>query len=154
MERAMKLPLTGGCQCGAVRYEVTAEPLTLIACHCTECQKQSASAFGMTLRVARDALNITGALNRWDRKAESGNTVTCLFCPVCGVRLIHQVGETPPTVNIKAGTLDNTSELAPAGHIWTRSAQPWMRAEMSGLTYDRAPPAMDELIAAWRGGEH
>ena len=41
--------LTGGCQCGAVRYAISAAPLRLIACHCRECQKQSASAFGMSL---------------------------------------------------------------------------------------------------------
>jgi hypothetical protein len=39
----MKLPLTGGCQCGALRYEIRAEPLTLYVCHCTECQRQSAA---------------------------------------------------------------------------------------------------------------
>ena len=150
----MELPITGGCQCGAVRYEITAEPLTLIACHCTECQKQSASAFGMTLRIPRDSLSVTGALNRWDRQAESGNIVTCLFCPTCGVRVIHQVGAAPLTVNIKAGTLDDAGALRPAGHIWTDSAQPWMAAHMTGLVYGKAPPAMDDLIAAWRDGGH
>jgi hypothetical protein len=38
------MPLTGGCQCGVLRYVVTAEPLALYVCHCRECQKQSASA--------------------------------------------------------------------------------------------------------------
>jgi hypothetical protein len=146
----MILPLTGGCQCGAARYEIAAEPLTLIACHCHQCQKQSASAFGMTLRVARESLSITGELARWDRPAESGNIVTCLFCPTCGVRLIHRVGETPATVNVKAGTLDDQGWLVPAGHIWVESAQPWVRRTLTGLIHDRAPPAFDDLVAAWR----
>ncbi len=144
------LPLTGGCQCGAARYEIAAEPLTAIACHCMQCQKQSASAFGMTLRVARESVTVTGTLARWDRKAESGNILTCLFCPVCGVRLIHHAGEASVTVNLKAGTLDDTSWLKPAGHIWVESAQPWVREHLAGLIYEKAPPAFDDLIAAWR----
>ena len=44
-EITMQLPLTGGCQCKGVRYQITAEPLTVYVCHCTECQCQSASAF-------------------------------------------------------------------------------------------------------------
>ena len=55
----MEPPYTGGCQCGAIRYEIAAKPITLYACHCTDCQKQSASAFGMTFRIHGDALKIT-----------------------------------------------------------------------------------------------
>ena len=43
---------TGGCQCGAVRYEVTGPPIKLYVCHCTECQRQSGSAFGMSFICA------------------------------------------------------------------------------------------------------
>ena len=52
MSEATK-PLAGGCQCGAVRYEYTGKPLQLVICHCKECQKQTSSAFGMTLPVAK-----------------------------------------------------------------------------------------------------
>ena len=48
--------LEGGCQCGAIRYRVTGAPVTFYACHCTECQKQSASAFGLSLWVGRSDL--------------------------------------------------------------------------------------------------
>ncbi len=44
----------GGCQCGAVRYEIEAEEIqTLYCCHCLECQHQSSSGFGMSLLVSR-----------------------------------------------------------------------------------------------------
>ena len=43
--------LTGGCQCGAVRYECDAAPRTLYVCHCLECRHQSGSAFGMSLEM-------------------------------------------------------------------------------------------------------
>ena len=54
----LDLPLIGGCQCGAVRYRIASWPKTLYWCHCTECQRQAWSAFGMSLRVARDGFEV------------------------------------------------------------------------------------------------
>ena len=146
----IKLALTGGCQCGAVRYRIDAEPLTVLACHCTECQKQSASAFGMTMPVPREALTYTkGAPARWERTADSGNVVGAAFCAVCGVRLLHEPAN-KAMLNVKPGTLDDTSWVVPVGHIWTDSAQPWVRDQLKGLLYPKQQPNMDGLIAAWR----
>ena len=146
----MKLPLTGGCQCGAVRYEIDAEPLTVIACHCTQCQRQSASAFGMTAPVPRAALRITeGKPAHWSRIAESGNELGAAFCPDCGVRLYHEPAN-KAFLNVKAGTFDDTSWTQPVGHIWTEEAQPWIREQLKGVTYPRQQPNMDAFIAAWR----
>lgn len=50
----MPAPYTGGCQCGSVRYVLTSEPLRVAACHCTECQRQSGSAFGMSMSVKKE----------------------------------------------------------------------------------------------------
>ena len=49
--RTLAHSLTGGCQCGEVRYELTGAPHKLYICHCRECQKQSASAFGISVVV-------------------------------------------------------------------------------------------------------
>ena len=57
----MPVSYTGGCQCGAIRYEVTDEPITLYACHCTACQTQSSSAFGLSMKLARDAFRLASA---------------------------------------------------------------------------------------------
>ena len=51
----MQLPLTGSCQCGAVRYEITREPIVTAVCHCLECQTFSASAFSITMLIDADA---------------------------------------------------------------------------------------------------
>jgi hypothetical protein len=56
----MPAPYTGGCQCGSVRYVLTTEPIPLAACHCKECQRQSGSAFGMSMPVKKDSLTVTG----------------------------------------------------------------------------------------------
>ena len=150
----IQLPLTGGCQCGAVRYEVTAQPLTIYACHCTECQRLSASAFGMSMPVPRDAVRITrGAPRRWSRTADSGDVVTALFCGDCGTRLIHETAGNQAVTVVKPGSLDDTSWLRPVGHYWTRSAQPWIREHLDGLIFERQARDFTVLIDAWRTHE-
>jgi hypothetical protein len=111
----------GGCQCGAVRYRITGEPLALYVCHCRECQKQSASAFGLSLEVPRAALRLTsGTPRRWTRMSDSGRRLACVFCPDCGSRLWHEAADgVADTLTIKAGSLDEPVDLTPAIHIWT-----------------------------------
>ena len=85
----MTAPYTGGCQCRSVRYVLTTEPIRVGACHCKECQRQSGSAFGMAMLVKKDSLTVTGPTKQFTRVADSGNEVTGVFCPECGVRIYH-----------------------------------------------------------------
>ena len=144
--------LLGGCQCGEIRYAVEAAQIeTLNACHCRECQRQSGSAFGLSLTAAPAGLRILQGQPRiWTRIAESGAANRAHFCPTCGVRLYHDGGEGGDWVSIKAGTLDEASRLVPVGHIWTRSALPWVPLSAELLLYERQPESYDALIAAWR----
>ncbi len=144
--------LEGGCQCGAVRYRITSPPLTLYLCHCTECQKQSSSAFGMSMWVRRSDLEIVqGDPKVWKRPAASGGTVSCAFCPTCGSRLYHHASDDPEIISVKAGSLDDTSWLRPVGHIWTRSRQPWAEIDDAppSLAYEQEPSDFDELKSRW-----
>ena len=91
----------GGCQCGELRYEIDAEPLTIYVCHCRESQKQS--AFGLSLRVPSSGLRVTrGSARFWSRATDAGHCVKCAFCPTCGSRLWHQI-EGAAVVSVKAG---------------------------------------------------
>jgi len=118
---------TGRCQCGELRYESAGEPIALYVCHCRECQKQSASAFGMSLEVSRAGLRVTrGTPKFWTRAADSGRRVKCAFCPHCGSRLWHQREEPSETLTIKAGSLDEPVDISTAIHIWTSRKLPGM----------------------------
>lgn len=118
---------TGGCQCGAVRYESVAEPLALYVCHCRECQRQSASAFGMSLAVPRAGLRVTqGSPRYWSRATDSGRRLKCAFCPNCGSRLWHEPEGASDTITIKAGSLDEPVDISAAIHIWTSRKLPGM----------------------------
>lgn len=145
-----RLPLTGACQCRAVQYQIRAEPLTLYACHCTECQRQSGSAFALSMVVPRQAaVAVAGQPKSWRRVHESGRAAQCLFCGGCGTRLWHEPERNPAITILKPGTLDDTTWLRPVGHIWTRSAQPWIELSERSLRYPQQQPALDDMCAAW-----
>lgn len=147
-----RLPLAGGCQCARVRYAVTAVPLTLYLCHCAECQRQSASAFGMSMLVAEAAVEVDRArLGVFVRDAAAEERkLRCLFCPDCGTRLFHETAPRDGVVSVKAGTLDDTGWLRPVGHLWTRSAQPWVRIPPDDLAYPGEPESFDALYRRWK----
>jgi len=117
---------TGGCQCGAVRYEILAPPLKLYVCHCRECRKQTASAFGISAIVRREDFRPTrGEPKSWVRVADSGRRLRLMFCPDCGTRVWHdREGVDWPTVSIEGGSLDQPLDLRAAVHVWTSRKLP------------------------------
>ena len=124
----MSFQQDGGCQCGGIRYRVSAEPVSVRLCHCTECQRQTGSAFGMAMIVRDDAFQLlSGTLKTWTRSSDSGRSVACSFCPDCGTRVIHRAELYRGYTNVRAGTLDDTSWLKPNVSIWMRSKQPWVQ---------------------------
>ncbi|MGH7053718.1 MAG: GFA family protein [Stellaceae bacterium] len=131
----MRLPQTGGCLCGAIRYEMTEEPQLVYTCHCTDCQRLTGSAFSMGVVVAERAFRLHGVAPRpLQRAADSGRVATRLVCPQCG----SWVCGTPRDglVRVRAGTLDETSWLRPTRHIWTRSRQSWITLPEGDEVFD------------------
>jgi hypothetical protein len=108
-----------------VRYEISGAPLALYVCHCRECRKQSASAFGISVIVRRSAFRLTrGEVKVWSRATDSGGTLACAFCPTCGSRVWHEAVGAPETVSVKGGSLDEPVDLHAAVHIWTARQLP------------------------------
>jgi hypothetical protein len=132
--------LTGGCQCGAVRYECDGEPRALYVCHCLECRHQSASAFGMSLEMPAGTMRVTQGTPRfWTRLANSGRRMRCAFCPDCGSRLWHEP-ESGAYLTIKAGSLDEPVDIAQAIHIWTSRKLPGTVIPPGAAQYPEEPP--------------
>ena len=132
---------TGRCQCGAVRYTIDAEPLARFACHCLECRRQSASAFGISVIVPRASFRIAqGEPASWTRPADSGNKVRCWFCPDCGSRLYHDSDPPGDTVSVKGGSLDRPPDFTTLVHIWTARKLPGFVIPPGAEQYPGEPP--------------
>jgi len=118
--------MTGGCLCGQVRYELTADPLMCVTCHCKNCQRQAGSALSIIIGVPEGTIERTGEVKTYNDTGDSGATVKRQFCPECGSPLFSIVAHPPGVVFVKAGTLDDTSSLKPSLHCYTKSKQDWV----------------------------
>ena len=142
----MPAPYTGGCACGAIRYTVSEEPLISYCCHCTECQKRTSSAFGVSAMIAADSLTIErGTPKERTRKGESGNELTINFCGDCGSSLFSAPKARPQIRVLYAGTLDAPGELPVQLNIWTDSAMPWVHMDPN-LPKEPRQPNMAEYL--------
>jgi hypothetical protein len=140
----MNLPLTGGCLCGAIRYEITQSPLLVYTCHCTDCQHLTGSAFAIGVLVLNDAVRFWGKVPRIiESVADSGRLKGRCVCPNCATPVCGQ--PRPGTLvqemvrSILGGTLDDKSWLRPIVHVWTRSKQPWIILPESDQQFDTTP---------------
>jgi hypothetical protein len=118
---------TGGCLCGAVRYQASWPPIATAVCHCKNCQKQAGSALSVIAVLPRDGLTIEGELTLFEDKGESGQPVWRRFCGKCGSPVTSDTpgAQEQGMIFLKAGTLDDASDLVPAVHYWKSSAQQW-----------------------------
>jgi hypothetical protein len=138
MSKLPDFPVEGGCACDRVRYRLTAPPMNVYLCHCTDCQTITTSAFVEGAFVAPDNLEITQGRDElmcWERiHTTSGKRPAQFSCRHCGVRIYSQ--SRPELLTLRIGTLDDTRWLKPAGSIWMASAQPWFILPDGVLRYE------------------
>jgi len=145
-------PYTGRCFCGSAQYRVAEEPLVVYACHCTDCQKRSGSAFGLSMWVRRGALEITRGEARADAPLTAdGRPRPGRVCPLCSTRLWSEPPHRPGLAVLRPGTLDDTSWIRPMAHLWTRSAQRWFTFPEGVPRYETQPQDFSELIGLGKG---
>jgi hypothetical protein len=147
----MPAPYTGRCFCRAARYRVAEEPLVVYACHCTDCQKRSGSAFGLSMWVRVSAIAVTGGEVRADAPlGADGRPRPGKVCPLCSIRLWSEPPHRPGLAVVRPGTLDDTSWLKPQAHLWTRSAQRWFAFPKGVPRYEMQPKDFNELLELGR----
>lgn len=135
-------PLRGGCNCGAVRYEIASPPMMTAACHCTSCRRQSGAAFSVNLIVRASTMTVEGELASWlDPDTESGAPIDRQFCASCGSPIRSVPTAAPKMIAVKAGTLDEPASFAPQMHLWTRSALPWATIPEGLPRFEKGPAA-------------
>src|SRR5271166_3149471 len=89
--------ITGRCLCGSVTYRAEAEPLLQAVCHCTDCQRQSGTAFSVVVGVPRAALTVEGStLASFTTTGEDHGTDTQRrFCSACGSPIVSVIAAAP-----------------------------------------------------------
>ena len=120
----MPTPFTGGCGCGAIRYECTGRPLFMFNCHCRDCQQASGGPYTPVVYVRAKTFRITKGTPRYfETTSQAGGHNRRGFCPDCGSRLFG--GGSDRGQGITASSLDDPSWFKPQMHVFTADAQPW-----------------------------
>ena len=116
---------TGGCLCGAVRYESAGEPLFSLLCHCRDCQHQSGSAYIAAMRVPAAGFRvIKGEPKLYVSASDAGNRVTRAFCPECGSSLFIRVSARTDIVGLRVGSLDDPAGFVPRPTSLSKAPNP------------------------------
>ncbi|WP_347912027.1 GFA family protein [Pseudomonas grandcourensis] len=131
--------LNGSCLCGNVQYSTLAAPLMTAVCHCSDCQKQSGSAFSVNVLVPTEGFEVEGrSLSSYASNGGSGLPVRRFFCSTCGSALYSAITTMPGLFAVKAGTLSDTSAPTPALHMFCASAQPWVAIDRTLSCHEQA----------------
>jgi len=123
----MSFPMSGSCFCGAVRYRLETPPMFVHCCHCTDCQKQTGSAFAINALIEADrVILLSGAPERVEMKSDSGRPHDIYRCPHCKSAVWSDYGRRQVMIFVRVATLDDPSALVPDVHIFTRSKLKWV----------------------------
>ena len=134
--------MEGSCLCGSMKYSVDAEPVMSAACHCTQCQKQTGTAYSVILGVPADAVTISGdSLKTFEDTGTSGLPVHRKFCGNCGSPLFTDVKAFEGLLFIKAGALDNTDGVSVGAEIWCDSKKDYATLDEQLPKFPGNPPA-------------
>ena len=132
--------ITGGCLCGAVRYELTASPVFSEHCYCRDCQRVTGAAMGSLLFVPKGDFRITkGELKQFATKAASGNEVVRGFCGTCGSWVTGRGSGNPELAEVTAGTLDEPNLFKAMANIFMSSAPSWAPIAEGLPKFDKMP---------------
>ena len=126
---------TGGCACGAVRYEVDAEPFRAFYCQCRACQRATGTGHASVIVFPRAAVKITGRIAEFGQTADSGAQMVRGFCPACGSPLYGTPQANPDYIGLFVGGLDDPACFKPQAVIFTGSGQPWDRLDPGLKTF-------------------
>ena len=121
----MTSKISGGCACGSIRYQCEVSPISMLNCHCRDCQRANGSAYAALMIVPKDAVRIEGEPQYYKIKSNAGNLTERGFCPTCGSQVIFRLEGRPHVLGLQAGSLDDPSLYSPTMEIFTSSAPPW-----------------------------
>lgn len=125
---------TGGCLCGAIRYEAKGEPINVRVCHCRLCQRAIGAAFNARALYEIDQVMMTGPV----ASVNSSPGLKRGFCPQCGTT-IFSMREMLGVMGLTSGSMDDPERFAPTEHIWISSKQPWLVLDDGLPQYPEGP---------------
>lgn len=130
---------TGGCLCGALRYEFEGEPTYAGFCYCADCRKASGSGFVPFMGVSAEAVRFTGEARQHRARSIRGTAAVRNYCPACGSLVFGGVVGEDSGHTIYAGSLDDPGVFQPSIAIFTRDRPPWVEVPADLVAFETMP---------------
>jgi hypothetical protein len=130
-------PLSGGCQCGRVRYQIDAEPALVALCHCSMCRRANAAPAVAWAMFAESQVRFTAAAPRLFNSSESAQRG---FCEQCGTQISFTANYIPGLIDLTVGSFDHPEHLPPALQYWDSMRLPWLKRDDSLPYHAEFPP--------------
>lgn len=135
-----KQELTGGCQCGDIRYTITGEPIFTAICHCTMCRRAHAAPAVAWALFSDSHVAFTGE----DLKQfKSSTNAQRGFCGKCGTQINFTASFLPDLMDITIGSLDDPEAITPSLHYWHSKHISWAEFADALPRYPEQPPVED-----------
>lgn len=133
-------PFTGGCACGAIRYEIRSEPIFQNHCQCRDCQKRSGTGHSSFLTFpSRADVTITGTATSWRVAGDSGNEKIHSFCPICGTPVFLAFEAMPNLIAVPATSLDDPTRFEPSVVTYHVHGLPWDALDPTLQRFENMP---------------
>jgi len=126
----------GGCRCGAVRYEISSEPLDVTHCHCEICRGSAAAPFLTWMALSINSWHLKQGDLRAYRSSEQGERS---FCPACGCQVLFRFEAAPDKVFVTAGSLDDPEQISPTNHSYVTDGLRWIHVDDDLPQFEGAP---------------
>jgi hypothetical protein len=119
------MQVTGGCLCGAVRFEGEADPRFQVKCYCTDCRRTSGGGHAAMMGFQAGTIRFHGEAREFRSTADSGNDVMRAFCPTCGSGVYARNAAMPDMIFVRASALDEPNLFSPQMVVWAARAPAW-----------------------------
>jgi len=136
----MSDPYTGGCACGAIRYEVTGEPMVMNDCQCRQCQRDSGTGHGSHLTFVGAPVKTSGEVSHWEVVGEGGTRKSRAFCPICGNPVYLTFPDMPEVFVASAGSLDDPGRYKSQLVMWASAGHAWDHLDPAVPKFNKMPP--------------
>jgi hypothetical protein len=135
----MTQSFTGGCACGALRYEIAGEPAAMLHCHCRQCQRDSGTGHQSHATFVGAAVITTGQATVWNAVGDGGTRKARGFCPTCGSPVHLTFPDMPDVFIVSAASLDDPERFKPTVTTWASAAPGWDHVDRRGAWFEKMP---------------
>lgn len=132
-------PYAGGCACGAIRYEISNEPIFENHCQCLDCQKRSGTGHSSYLTFPRAGVTLTGQATIWSVAGDSGNQKLHAFCGTCGSPVYLSFAAMPDLFSVHATSLDDPGRFNPKAVTYSMRGYGWDQIDPAVQKFERMP---------------